>query len=289
MPKSKRGPALFELYAKGRSDDPPQASGKQGGASGRSPLGESASAFKATLSSLAKSIGGGDTPKAEADEPQPVSGRRSSVQVEGGRVHVALSSRGAGLVGFVALLLACVAFAAGQWLGRQGGLADGRKQARESMQRTAVDEIELARSSRPAEGLFEGIGTSPIVGRSKAEPVAALAAAPTPRTAGRTVQTPWVKGHTYVVVQSFRGDARQDAIRAQEFLAQHGIETGVFGSGARGFRLIAANGFNRKDAAQRKLADRFLKKVRNIGKAYFKAGGRYKLEGYFATLKSDTW
>jgi hypothetical protein len=101
--------------------------------------------------------------------------------------------------------------------------------------------------------------------------------------------SPWVKGSTYVVVQVFRGDAREDAVRAQEYLARNNIDAEIFGSSNRGFRLIAAQGFNRDDPAQRQMADRFLQKTRAIGAAYFKSGGRYKLEGFFATLTSDSW
>ena len=98
-----------------------------------------------------------------------------------------------------------------------------------------------------------------------------------------------MKGHTYLVVQSFRGNARDDAVAAQEYLARHNIESEIFGGRDRGFRLIATSGFNRKDATQRKLSDRFRRKVQSIGSAYSKSGGRYKLEGYFATLTSNSW
>jgi hypothetical protein len=142
------------------------------------------------------------------------------------------------------------------------------------------------------EGLFAGVGESPV------QPATELEARPgerrqgslpltSVRAAGGT--TRWVKGNTYVVVQSFRGDARQDASRAKEFLAQHGIGAELVGGNDRGYRLIATTGFNFEDETQKKLAEQFLQKIRNVGRAYFQSGGRYKLEGYFATQTSDTW
>ena len=193
---------------------------------------------------------------------------------------------------FVGLLLAGVVYVSGQWVGRQSGfadgVADGRRQAQLSLQRTAESEIEKARNSAPVADLFAGIGRSPVSREASPAPVS-LAATRVSEPASQPARTDWIKGYTYVVVQTFKGDARQDAVQAQDFLAQHGIETEVFGSTGRGYRLIATKGFNRKDATQKKLADRFVNKIRNIGSAYFEAGGRYKLEGYFATRTADAW
>ncbi len=191
------------------------------------------------------------------------------------------------------LLLLCVVFAVGQWVGRQGGLADGRKQAQQSLQRAAEDEIAAARDSRPVDNLFAGIGASPVRSEEQS-PTAAATPIPKPPVSLAAVQprrpaSEWVKGHTYIVVQSFSGDARQDAAQAQAYLAQYGIDTEIFGSNDRGYRLITTKGYNRGNDTQRKLSDRFLQKIRDIGQAYFKSGGRYELEGYLATLKTDSW
>ncbi|HRX84523.1 MAG TPA: hypothetical protein P5572_05835 [Phycisphaerae bacterium] len=284
MPKSKQSPALFELYSKGRTGgDAPE--GVE-----RTRAEEFASGFRATVASVAKTISGNSAP----EEPQPREEDANAPRVfavERGRVRVALTSRAAGVVAFALLLVACAVFAIGQWYGRQGGIADGRVQAQRTIERSAVDDIERARRSQPIEDLFSGIGASPVAGEADRSAARTVAAPRVSLTATRTpaTTTPWVTGYTYVVVQVFRGDAREDAVKAQEYLGQNDIQSEIFGSSTRGFRLIATQGFNRDDATQRTLADRFIKKVRTLGSAYFKSGGRYKLEGFFATLTSDAW
>lgn len=284
MPKSKQSPALFELYSKGRtSGDAPEGAE-------RTRADEFASGFRATVASVAKTIsgagGGGEQSQSEDGASPP------TFALEHGRVRLALTSRGAGIAAFAVLLIVCVIFAAGKWFGRQSGLADGRVQAQRTIEHTAVNDIERARRSQPIEDLFTGIGASPVAGSETEKPAARVAPAPrVPLTATRTqpAGSTWTTGRTYVVVQVFRGDAREDAVRAQDYLARNDIASEIFGSSTRGFRLIASQGFDRDDAAQREQADRFLNKVRALGTAYFKSGGRYKLEGFFATLTSDAW
>jgi hypothetical protein len=289
MPKSKHGPALFEVFDKGTMGEAgPRPPGWQPKAR-KSVVKESASAFKTTLSSLARSLGGSSDDPEEA-APPTAGVKPPMVAIDGGLIRIALTSRGAGVAVFALLLAACVVFATGQWVGRQAGFADGEQHGRLSVQRAAQDEIARARESEPVRDLFEGVGETPV-----SEGAATLAATPLESVraeapaAGRAREPVWVNGNTYVVVQSFRGSARDDAVQAREYLAQHGIESEIIGRSSTGYRLIATKGFNRSDATQRKLADHFLERIRSIGKAYFDAGGRYKLEGYFATLKSDSW
>lgn len=294
MPKSKRGPALFEVYGKGQSEDLLPRAEERTSFARRTPARESASAFRATLTSLARSIGRHSDDDDDREMPEPAEGG-PAVGIEGGKVHFALTSRGAGVVAFVVLVVVACIFSMGKWYGRQAGFADGQKQERISIQGAALDEIAQARQSEPIDGLFDGLGESPVTRVAAAqqepevEPQESSPPEPTALTAVRKSATTWVKGNTYVVVQSFRGDAGQDAVQAQEYLAQHGIETEIIGSSQRGFRLIATQGFNCKDATQQKLAERYITKIGTIGQAYFKSGGRYKLEGYFATLTRDTW
>jgi hypothetical protein len=212
-----------------------------------------------------------------------------AVALHGGRIHLSLSSRGAGIVAFALLLVVSMCFLVGQWVGRQSGIADGRKMEQQSIQGSALDEIAQARKSAPIDGLFEDLQSSPV---ARAEP-AAPAAAPVRQSAAlaatRSTGPAWVKGNTYVVVQLFDPGALEDAKRANEFLAQNGVEAVIVGGGTSKYRLIATQGFNRKDETQKVLADRFLARVRTLGEAYDKAGGRYKLEGYYATLTADSW
>ena len=285
MPKSKQGPALFEVFDKGRLSEAQPRVDNLEGLSRRTPARESASAFKATLSSLARSMGGGSE-REEAEVKQA-----SSMDIEDGRIHVSLSSRGAGLAAFALLLLLAGSFLGGRWYGWQGGFADGKLKAHESIQGEALSDIAKARESRPAKGLFEGIGVSPVA-KTKGVEKAPPQRLPRPATSLVAVSrapAAWVTGNNYVVVQNFRGSARQDAIRTQEYLAQHGVETTIVGSSKRGFRLFTTKGFNHDDETQHKLSKMYLRKIRTIGKAYFKSGCGYRLEGYFQKLTTDTW
>jgi hypothetical protein len=170
-----------------------------------------------------------------------------------------------------------------------------------------VDEIAAARNKPIDRQVFNGIGPSPITtavqpakgGAAKSgatvggavmgknpESAAANASVPAPSAAGSTV---WVKGRTYVAVQHFQ-ESRDDAVRAQQFLKDNGIETEVVEIGKRGkFTLIATRGFDKDNPAQQAALDQYWKRIQSIGQAYSKAGGRYKLEGQLMTLVRDQW
>lgn len=290
MPRSKHGPALFEVFGKadvagngGPTEGPPEKPVKRG----RS---HAASAFRATVASLARVLGG-DSGNADDDLDRTPADTRPALTIEQGRLHLALTSRGAGVAVFALLLVCCIALATGHWIGRQSGLADGRKQGRDSVETESRDAVARARDSQPAPRLFDGVGESPVrltaVPQQRPQQAPARPAPVTESSAAASVG--WVKGYTYIVVQNFRGDAQQDAERAQEYLSQRGIESAVVRNPQRGFKLVATQGFDWSDPAQKKAADRYLEKIRNIGKTYFASGGRYELKGYFQTLTSDNW
>ncbi len=297
MSNSKNRLALFELYDKGCTTEvDPQKTVRKTGSKAPS---RADSGFQETLSSVARDIGS-DKAKAENTEAKPKRTpsepeSRSMLEVESGRVLLALSRRGLMLAALAIVLVAGVIYTGGQYVGRKGGLADGeivgREQGQQRIQRAVATEIEQARRSAPVEGLFANVGKSPVNRTANPTP-AAVVVPKTPVTLMATTgrgETNWITGYTYIVVQSFRGDARDDAVRAQEYLAQHGVDTEIFGSVSRGFRLITTKGFNRKEATGKKQSDRFVRKLRGIGSAYFEAGGRYKLEGYFATRTPNSW
>lgn len=318
MPKHKTGPALFELYNKGQGEKTEQErAASERSPIGRSPIGESASAFRATLASLARTVSR-DGRSPEVEKPPERTSAGSSVAIDQGRLHVTLTSRVSGIV--LALVLVCVigVFSMGRWVGHKYGFADGRKQARSSIQGAVDDEIATARGSQPVENLFAGIGPSPVVSPDKVLPSRKQSSGrkeSTSRTSARRKNgaasgsrgkpknpvsliaqpaskqarpsTGWTKGYTYVVVQSFRSDAIKDAEKAKAYLKKQGIDAEIIAKSNQPIRLIATQGFDHKK--QRDLAGRFLKRIRTIGKSYSKAGGRYKLEGYLATLTKESW
>jgi len=283
MPRSKNRAALFEVYSKSLPSSPPEEPPPKASTRRRVRATQAASAFKATLNSLARVVASGDR-----DDTGPRTRAEPVAEVGTGTIHVRLT-RPMLIGGVVALLLILVGvFVAGHWWGRQSGFADGRQFARQ--RGGEIDEIAEARQSTPVANLFEGVGTSPVSVPSNEEFAAprlqaerSVAASPPAKSTG------WTKGLTYVVVQNFRGDAHDDAVQARAYLAQHGIDTKIVGRPGRGFRLISARGFDRSKPVVRRESDRFKTRIRSLGAAYHKAGGRYKLEGYFATLTSDSW
>lgn len=281
MPKPKDGLALFEIMrsseprGKNKESDPP-------GQRAREPAPSGPPAAERQPSTVTGSVtaapAGHDRPAGDVS-PQPW------FKVAGGQVRFALTSQAMAVAIFGLALLVLAAYALGLSVGRDRGEKAGYQAAQLDTQAAVMDDIQAARAEPPAQTLFNGVGSSPIVyqGTEPDEPAADRQPA-TPDGAA------WVRGYTYVVVQDFRADAWADVERAQQYLLDNGIETAVVElEGDWRYRLIAAQGFNRDDLVQRKLADDFLARTREIGETYFRAGGRYRLEGYFKKLTADHW
>ena len=285
MAKSKHGPALFELMKGARPESvsarEDEAEAPEGPPAPTPPIGE-ASAME---------------PPAEVEERAPAvveAGETAAVrgalaEVYGDRIRFSLTQRTATIVAGVAVLV--VLFAG--YLGFRMGHARGVEQGRLAVQEEKVDAIEQARQAAPTQNLFEGVGNDPTAAatpdREPVLPRPAPPAAPAP-----AAEPPaWISGHTYIVVQEFKADARGDAERARDFLLENGVETAIVPNGAAASgrcRLITATGFNRDDPVQKKLADEYRDRVRRIGQAYGESGGRYDFNSaYFMKLTGDHW
>ena len=101
--------------------------------------------------------------------------------------------------------------------------------------------------------------------------------------------TKWVRDHTYVVAQEFPNGDMAAANRAKDFLATVGITADVVRRPNGSLQLITTKGYSLRDPAQRVLAEDLKRRVHSAGAQYYAAGGGYKLEGYFKTLKGDRW
>lgn len=207
-------------------------------------------------------------------------------RIADGKVQLALSSTGVAGVIFGLACLLLIAYAVGSKFGRQQGLDQGFLNGKQATQAAALDEIGQARAQPPTLGIFDGVGDSPVQPVEPRPAASRVRSDPMDPPAGLG----WVKGYTYVVVQDFRTDAQADAQHASRFLADSGVETVVLElSGDWKYRLVTTQGFNRDDPVQRKLAGKYLSRVRKLGQTYFEAGGRYRLEGYFKKLTSQSW
>ena len=207
-------------------------------------------------------------------------------EVAGGRIRLALTSQAMAVAVFGLGLLALAAYSVGLSVGRSRGVNEGYEAGQASAQAEAMDSIQEARAQQPTERLFEGVGISPVAAARGPELTGDTPKPATPPAGA----TSWVRGYTYVVVQDFKADARDDVDRARRFLADNGIETAVLElTGDWKYRLVTTQGYNRDDPLQRDLADDYLARTRRQGQTFFEGGGRYRLEGYFKKLTGERW
>jgi hypothetical protein len=204
-------------------------------------------------------------------------------RLDGDRVRFSLTSVSAAVLVFVLLVVVFGSFEIGRRFGDRRGFQRGHIAGRASYSADALSEIEAARRQPPATQLL-----APLRVDAESDPTARDAApgdSGTPPPEGPT----WVRDYTYIVVQEFSAGRQQDARQAQAFMAEHGIGTEMVKYPSGAIQLITTQGYNRQDPTQRRLADQFLEKVHMLGAQYFAAGGGYRLEGYFKSLKGDTW
>lgn len=213
---------------------------------------------------VAAPVEGDDAPP-QVERPIRLAQSQAVAEEPGAHIHVDLSATT--LIAISVLLVTVVA--GSYWLGHTLGFRAGDKHARSSIQVAAKTTIDAAHQS-----MADGQSSSDVDDKARSE-----------ANGDRT----WIVGYDYVVVQEFRRDRGQDAQTVVQFLMDHGIEAVrvTFASGA--MQVIAAKGFLRKDAAQKEDADRYLKRIRDIGAKFRAAGGQYDLQGYYKTYTGDRW
>jgi hypothetical protein len=195
---------------------------------------------------------------------------------------VSFSSTTAAIAVFVGMAVVLGAFELGSRGGYEDGVRIGHEAGRASYAAEAVSEIEEARRRPPATHLVSGLLADSAP--SAAEPVESSKGA-----TSDAVETTWVCGYTYIVAQEFAANRAEDAQCAQRFLAERGITTAVVGLPNGAIQLITTEGYNHKDPTQKRIAEQMLEKERGIGAEYYAAGGGYRLNGYFKTLKGHQW
>lgn len=275
MRKSKQGPGLFDLI----ENDNDLGSGSLRTPRTSVPLGKSGhhgkkeSTVHRPVSASGRSAGVQHGARGEA---------APSVSIDGERIRFSLTSLTAAVAVFGLLVLLLVAFEFGRRLGDKTGFRRGHAAGRVSYSADAMSEIEAARRQPPAPGLVETL-----------RPGSAGGAVPSGTVSGETAEVSggsiWVRDYTYVVVQEFSIGREEDARRAQAFLAENDLGTEIVKYPSGAMQLITTQGYNRKDPTQRRLADQLQERVHALGVQYFAAGGGYRLEGYFKSLKGDTW
>ncbi|MCP4246106.1 MAG: hypothetical protein GY778_03565 [bacterium] len=279
MPKPKDGPALFEIMRKMGPD--------RAEAPAEEPVSAPAMPAKPPRTEARPAEARPEIPdRSSADQGDSEGPAPPLYEVAGGRIRLALTSQAMAVAVFGLGLLLLAAYTVGLSVGRNRGEAEGYEAGQAAAQADAMDSIQEARAQQPTKRLFEGVGISPVATNRGPEAAAESASATSP--AGGV--TSWVRGYTYVVVQDFQADARDDVDRAQRFLADNGIDTAVVElTGNWKYRLVTTQGFNWDDPLQRDLANDYLARTRRLGQTFFEAGGRYRLKGYFKKLKGERW
>lgn len=276
----RRTPALFDHL--GVADD------KNGGSRVSSPrAGSARRAMDGGASALGRWLGGAENQGEAADESLPRERGAGFVSMRDDRVVISLSSVSAALVVFVCVLSLIGAFELGQRRGHASGVLDGFDRATQAGAPAAADEVEAVREGPVRSDLLSSgntTGSSESKNPSRQDLVSGSSKAAAPG-----VKSEWVKGRTYVIVQEFGKDAETDARKAQAFLQSRGIETAVVRLESGALRLVSTGGYDRQDAKERGRSDELIEKIRTAGAEYYKTGGGYKLEGYFATLRQDRW
>ncbi len=224
--------------------------------------------------------------------------KQGLIELDGNRLRLNLTPVAAAATVFVVCLAVLGAFVLGQQRGDRSGFLRGYAGSLEATSAGSLDGLEAARNQPPATHLVESLLEESPDRRaqdSRSGDHSVLGVLPTTAPAAKIADSAggmasdWVRDHTYIVAQEFSAGREEDARRAQRFLVERGIDCEVirFESGA--MQLVTTRGFDHRDAAQKKLADEFLKKERAAGADYFASGGGYKMEGYYKTLKGEQW
>lgn len=279
MAKSKRGgPALFELLQgnRFRRDDPEV----------QTHLRVVHHEPESTEDSDVGSDGDGGAIRAE---------KSTLVQVKEDRLHLALTPLSAAAIVFVLSVVVLGVYLVGRQRGENSAVLQGIAQG----DAATADSVEAARMQPPAphlvESLIEGSSKAPPAKNREAQRPATRNAEPAVATPAADVELPpgprhgWVRDYTYIVAQEFGAARMDDARAAQHYLASRGFPAEIVKLDSGPLQLITLDGYNHKDAAQKKKADEVLKRQRAAGVEYFATGGGYKLEGYYKTLKKDQW
>lgn len=277
MARTKHGPSLFEVMRpEERGRDTPEVSQRKRWQFLRDWFGDDRAERE---SEPAMDLPAGGVP-ADVEEAAERNGPR--IAIRGRHLTVSLTSREAAVAVFSMIVLLFVVFAAGDRLG-QGDYQRGFAAGQASTGKPA-DEIAELQSRPPTPGLVDGLLVG-STGQPATQRDAVRRPATTPAESGGT----WTPGLSYIVAQEFAADRKEDAVKAQAYLRDHGVTSEVVGLGSGRFQLITTQGFNTRDAAQKTAAETLLKKIHELGGQYFAGGGGYRMQGYLKTYKGDRW
>lgn len=288
MRKSKRGPELFEVLQKGPLPEKQfEVPGWWSSRAGRRGKAESAG-----IDLGVDSTDHADAPRGEStgklaeprDDVRAGAGADRTIELEGSRLRISLTSFSAAILIATGLMLLAVSYRIGQDRGFQAGRA--------SYESGVLDEIQRTRLEPPNRELLAGL-QQPVAGAGDPPPArssAGFTVEADPTEVSASAGPVWVRGHTYINVQDFRPGTGDDAERVQAFLREHRIETAIIPLEGGWRRLLTTQGYNNDDQAQRGLNEALLGRICSLGLLYQKDGGRYDWQSaFFKKLTKDSW
>lgn len=305
MLRSKRGPALFDYLTSGETEREPSRAPRAGTRPSISAPPESMGITSRTVrrqvpspvpgSAVITGTAVGSAPAGE--EKSPSGAKRVWIEMEDERIRLSFSSLTAAAAVFVLLMTILASFEFGKRRGENAGLLRGIELGRAAIPADASNDLEAIRQQPPTGDVVRSLVRDPNAAGSPGTPDGAKVGASPPNAPGKSGGTAsrkvgaerWVRGKTYIVVQEFAAEKEEFARRAQEFLASKSIPSAIVGGPVGSFRLITTDGFNRQDASERRVSEQALARIHALGEEFYRDGGGYKLQGYFATLKGDGW
>jgi len=271
MPKSKKGPALYELLTARPARNLPRSCG-------------------AATARQAERLSRGHTsprarpprPPAEPKAKKPRSARFSASAVRFKR-FLRNPARLTAVIGAMAILVFAAYLLDNRWSVLTAPVTvtvsqgDAVERARRQPPRPEVLDLfgvpgAAVNARRPA----PAPSSTPQTGTGNANQPTRLAG-----SAGGAQRRP---GLNYVVIESFAPSRREDASAAQSYLAKNGVQATIEPS-TNGWVLVTTQGFTWGDAE----LERQVKRIRQLGQAFFDQGGRYKFLCFAKLYQGKPW
>jgi len=203
--------------------------------------------------------------------------RSPMVRSQGDRVHFSLSTLSLAMAVFTLVLLLVVAFE----LGRRSGIRAGQGLEFDRLHGEASEELLQVRDQKPNPSVLEDLDLMETTveaeqARAQHDELSALP--------GRQV------GWNYIWIETF--NTQEEALNAQSFIKNNSVESTIHHLvQSQRWGLFSTEGFNFKIPEDRDKCEQLQEKIKVIGQAYAKSGGRYRFHQCYPVLRKtdDTW
>lgn len=202
------------------------------------------------------------------------------IRVRGGRLQLEITAPGLAAMLFAMGLMGLGCYLLGSAAGEQRGLKTGYRSAQNS-------DFEGVQGSAVSDTKEAGFGQNlPVDGRSN--PSETSKNSPGNSAKGKTESSAtWLTGLQYIIIQEFAPAAEADAYAARRFLAEQGVSASVVSSKKGNFMLVLDRGFDNSSPLEKSKSQEIMGQIRELGRLYYRQGGRYQLSCYLMALKPE--